>query len=202
MGGGRKLCILKTLRSESFFASTKTKKDRHSQRSFPLSEVLPLSAVVAPLCLSLSTSPYNPLAFTLPCPCLVVSQSLTFIVSLPSSLSFFPPHLTFFIILSRVLAVTPSLSHTSHSCAKCLFIRLNRVCLFGDRSEYILVKTRQRQDKHQTAWKWSWQGRQCHSYFTVLCRRTTHALILTVCLFIFASHTNIHCVWGFDSSGS
>lgn len=169
---------------------------------------MPLSAV-APL--FLSTSPNTPLHFTVPCPHLVVFQSLTFIVLLPSSLSFFPPpdflyHHSVLLPLHHVLTLT----HLSflHSCSsKCLFICLNRVCLFGDRSGYILIKTRQRQDKHQTACKWSWQGRKCYSYFTVLCRCTPHGLILTVFLFIFASHkytphTNIHCVWGFDIRGS
>lgn len=86
---------------------------------------------------------------SLPCR-FFIFHSLTFIVLLPFSR---PPHLTFSIILSRFLSTTSSLSHPSHSssCAKCLFICL-RVCLFGNHAVYILVE---RQDKHQTAWKWS-----------------------------------------------
>lgn len=101
---------------------------------------------------------------TLSCLRLVIFYAITFILSLTSFLvSLFPSP-------SPLIASVHSsfcLSHTHLSLrAKCLFICLSWVCLFGDRSEYILVK---RQDKYQTVLKWSWQGKECHSYFTVYC---------------------------------
>lgn len=81
--------------------------------------------------------------------------------------SFFPPTSLHSLVL-QFTWVSPYLTHLSllPCCAKCLFICLSWVCLFGDHSEYILVK---RQDKYQTVLKWSWQGKECHSYFTVYC---------------------------------
>lgn len=90
---------------------TKTIKGRHIQQSFPLSKVLPLSAVT-PLCFSLLgliipfASLYHVLASSF-------FHYLTLLVLIPSSLPFIPPpHLTFFFLLSFSLASSLSLSHS------------------------------------------------------------------------------------------
>lgn len=131
--------------------------------------------------LSVSASPYTPPYRVLISSFFTPSPSLShYLLS-----SFFNPTSLYSLLL-------PSLTHLSlvPCCAKCLFICLSWVCLFGDCSEYILVK---RQDKYQTVWKWSWQGKECHSYFTVYCATVLPMLwfLCLLCSTVYHS-TSVH----------
>lgn len=134
----------------------KTMKGRHIQQSFPLSKVLPLSAVT-PLCFSLLglIIPFASLYHVLASSFFTTSPYLSWYLPL---CRFFPPTSLFFFFYHLALPPLchfPTLAHLSllPSCAKCGFYRSQQsLSVRGPFSVHIGIK---RQDKHGTAWSWS-----------------------------------------------
>lgn len=146
--------------------------------------------------LSLSASPFNPLGFTLPCPRLVVFQSLTFIVSLPSSKSFFPHFLHHSVLLPFCQISHPHTPLTlAFLCQMSFYPSQQSLSVQGPFRVHIgKDKTKA---KTNTKLPGNGAGRGDSVIVILLCC-VPLALILTVFLFIFAFHTSGYCEWGFE----
>lgn len=160
------------------------------QQSFPLSEVLPPPALT-PLHLS-QLVPVISFASLYHVP------ALSFFTPSPLLSRYLPRHFpptahflrrTVSLLLRHLLAL-PHLSLVPF-CAKCLFIHLSRVCLSGDRSEYILVE---REDKHEKAIGNGASGGNSVIVIFSVSRRTSHRYSYSFSLHLCLTHKYTLCV--------
>lgn len=164
-----------------------TKRQTHPTKLY-IKWITLSAAVCCTATLFLSAPAGNPPLITPPCtsPCSCCFFSFPHLHRLFNLLSVISPHPALFTVWLPLRHFLTRASRFLAFLCQMFFIRPSRVCMSRDRSEYILVK---RQNKHQTACEWSWQGKRCHSYFTVFGLCTPRNLTCTE-----FSLTDIYCV--------